>query len=157
MSKRAWKHSKNRSNMNEEQASGCPCQSGLAFRQCCQPFITLQSIPATAEQLMRSRYTAYTRKNSEYLLQNWHTDFRPADIDFTHEQHQWIGLKILSTHLGGKDDNEGQVHFIAHFKLNGKAHRLEENSRFKKIAGQWFYLQAEPKQAPLKSNNCKNI
>ena len=143
MSKRTWNQSRKRANINtEKQPSDCPCQSGLTFEQCCQPFITSHSLPATAEQLMCSRYTAYTLQNSEYLLRSWHPDFRPAGIDFTQQQHQWTGLKIISTHLGGVNDNEGQVHFIARFKLNGKAHKLEENSRFKKIAGQWLYLEA---------------
>lgn len=142
MSKRTRKHSRSSSQLSpKKQACNCPCQSGLSFELCCQPFITSQLLPTTAEQLMRSRYTAYTQKNSEYLLLSWHTDFRPVDIDFTQEQLQWTGLKILSTHLGGEKDNEGQVRFIARFKLNGKAHQLEENSRFKKIAGQWLYLE----------------
>lgn len=142
MSKHASNQPKKNSNIKADKpVSDCPCQSGLTFEQCCQPFITSASLPTTAEQLMCSRYTAYTLKNSEYLLRCWHPDFRPADIDFT-QQHQWIGLKIIATHLGEENDSEGQVHFIARFKLNGKAHRLEENSRFKKIAGQWLYLEA---------------
>ncbi len=126
--------------------SECPCQSGRSFEQCCQPFITSRSLPATAEQLMRSRYTAYTQKNSEYLLQSWHEDFKPSAIDFISLQHHWIGLKIVSTLQGGQEDQAGQVHFVARFKLNGKAHRMEEKSLFKKIDGKWVYLQGELQQ-----------
>lgn len=111
MSKHVSNQAKKHLNIKADKpASDCPCQSGLTFEQCCQRFITSASLPTTAEQLMCSRYTAYTLKNSEYLLRSWHPDFRPADIDFTQQQHQWIGLKIIA--------------------------------RFKKIAGQWLYLEA---------------
>ena len=41
--------------------------------------------------------------------------------------------------MGLEADTEGFVHFIAKYKMNGKAARLEENSRFKKLDGRWYY------------------
>jgi len=35
-----------------------------------------------------------------------------------------------------------QVEFVATFKLNGKAHKIHENSRFIFENGRWFYLEA---------------
>ena len=37
----------------------CYCCSGREFEDCCQPFIKGLAKPATAEALMRSRYSAY--------------------------------------------------------------------------------------------------
>ncbi len=53
--------------------SDCLCQSGLSYGQCCGRFLKAAdkndtSVPQTAEQLMRSRYTAYVLGNSLYLL-----------------------------------------------------------------------------------------
>jgi len=124
-------------------AADCPCQSGLAFAQCCQRFLDSNQLPETAEQLMRSRYCAYALKNCDYLLQTWHPGYRPESLDLSDSPNQWIGLKIKKTHLGGKNDLIGRVHFIARFKINGKAHKLEENSRFEKLNGQWFYQNGE--------------
>ena len=122
----------------------CPCQSGLPFSQCCQPFLDAEQpmLPETAEQLMRSRYTAYVLKNSDYLLNTWHPEHRPASLNLDNK-NQWIGLNILKTISGGKDDLDGQVHFVARFKINGKAHKLQENSIFKKIDGHWLYVTGD--------------
>ena len=123
----------------------CPCQSGLLFQHCCQPFLqsTPAQLPETAEQLMRSRYTAYSLKNTDYLLKTWHPETRPQSLRLEQDNNHWIGLKIKSTHLGGKNDAQGSVHFIARYKINGKAYKLEENSQFEKLNGQWFYLHGD--------------
>ena len=155
------KRQKNHTALKQDAASDCPCQSGLPFQECCQPFLDTYmgnasmgnasmsnastshaspQRPDTAEQLMRSRYCAYVLKNSDYLLQTWHPDYRPETLDLTDSPNQWLGLKIKNTHQGKKNDCTGQVHFIARFKINGKAHKLEEHSQFKKINGQWLYL-----------------
>ncbi len=91
------------------------------------------SAPAqTAETLMRSRYTAYTQHNANYLLKTWHPSTRPQSIEFD-KQMQWLRLKIVHS-----DDNS--VEFIATYRINGKAHKLHEKSRFVQENGQWFYV-----------------
>jgi len=44
--------------MNQE--TRCPCGSQEIFASCCEPYLSGDKIPLTAEILMRSRYTAYT-------------------------------------------------------------------------------------------------
>jgi len=39
----------------------CPCGSDLQYNDCCLPVIQGERTPATAEELMRARYTAYTQ------------------------------------------------------------------------------------------------
>lgn len=127
------------------QKSPCPCQSGLLFHQCCQRFLDSSSdlYPETAEQLMRSRYCAYVLNDLDYILKTWHPEHRPENLDLNDSGHQWIGLKIKSTQLGQKNDLTGKVHFIARFKINGKAHKLEENALFEKINGHWLYIKED--------------
>lgn len=91
---------------------------------------------------MRSRYSAFVECHEDYLLSSWHPDTRPSRVRFDPEQ-RWLGLSIKSTEHGGVDDGSGRVEFVARFKVNGKGHRLHENSRFEKIAGQWFYLNGD--------------
>ena len=53
---------------------------------------------------------------------------------------RWIGLKIIATEAGRADDIAGRVEFVARYKINGRAARLRENSRFVREQGRWFYL-----------------
>ena len=81
---------------------------------------------------MRSRYTAYVLKNEQYLLDSWHSSTRPESIDI-HTSEKWIRLKIV-------DSDEEQVEFIATYRVQGKAHKMHEKSRFVFEAGKWFYI-----------------
>ena len=88
---------------------------------------------------MRSRYSAFVNMDEAYLKATWHPRTRPSRVRLDSDL-QWLGLKIKSTQLGGEADTEGTVEFVARCKRNGKAQRLHETSRFKKIDGRWFYL-----------------
>ncbi|MEJ2480749.1 MAG: YchJ family protein [Acidihalobacter sp.] len=118
---------------------GCPCGSGRAYAQCCGRYVDGGELPDTAEQLMRSRYTAYTLAREDYLLATWHVSTRPPSLGFEPAQ-QWLGLKIVRTEAGGATDAEGRVAFVARSKLGGRAQRLEEDSRFVKEGGRWYYV-----------------
>src|SRR3990167_9399797 len=121
----------------------CPCCSGKTFIQCCKPFITGKAIPKTAEQLMRSRYTAYTRANIGYIqatqTETAVANFNPLEAKQWAQSCQWLGLKILRTDKGQKEDNAGIVEFVASFKTSGQLHKLQEVSQFIKQDTYWFY------------------
>ena len=123
-------------------AMTCPCSSGAAFAECCEPIITKAEQAKTAEQLMRSRYCGFVFGDENYLLATWAPETRPSRVRLD-DQQRWLGLSIRSTHGGGADDHEGQVEFVARFKVNGKGHRLHEKSRFRKIDGEWRYVDGE--------------
>lgn len=109
-------------------------------------------MPATAETLMRSRYTAYTRQDEAYLRTTWHPSTLPAGpIIDPNERLQWLGLEVKSAlrlRQRKAEVPESQdadtVEFVARYKINGRAHRLHEVSRFvREEAGgvkRWFYL-----------------
>jgi SEC-C motif-containing protein len=96
-------------------------------------------IPHTAEQLMRSRYSAFVVCDESYLLATWHPDTRPGKVRLD-QQQRWLGLSIRAIEAGGPEDVAGTVEFVARFKVEGKGHRLHELSRFEKIDGRWYYL-----------------
>ena len=118
---------------------GCPCGSGRAYAECCGRYLDSGEQPATAEQLMRSRYTAYALAREDYLLATWHASTRPSALDLG-SGLQWLGLKIVRTEAGGAHDTEGRVAFVARSKPGGRAQRLEEDSRFVKEGGRWYYV-----------------
>ncbi len=121
----------------------CPCGGG-DYRDCCEPFISGARVPQTAEQLMRSRYSAYTLSDEAYLLQTWHRTTRPARLDLESQPAaRWLGLKIVATREGKSADTHGVVEFIARYKVGGKAHRLHETSRFVREEGRWSYVDGK--------------
>lgn len=91
-----------------------------------------------AEALMRSRYTAFALRLEDYLLQSWHPDTRPESLDLSQDNTKWLGLKISRHEVTG--ENSAIVEFIARYKINGKAEKLHEVSRFIKIENRWYYL-----------------
>ncbi len=97
---------------------------------------------------MRSRYCAFCLHDERHLLRTWHPDTRPTGIDFEPQMH-WTGLRIVDSSAGGSEDDEGIVEFIARYKLQGRAGRLHERSRFARAGGQWLYLagDVEPAQS----------
>jgi SEC-C motif-containing protein len=108
---------------------------------CCQPFLSQQKLPETAEQLMRSRYTAYVLGAEDYLLGTWHASTRPAQLGLAEAAAvKWLGLEELRVEGGGPGDSEGIVEFVARCKPAGRAERLHEVSRFVREDGRWFYL-----------------
>jgi SEC-C motif-containing protein len=96
---------------------------------------------------MRSRYTAYVKHDSDYLERTWHPDTRPANLALNSEPApRWTGLKILRTSAGLAGDSTGIVEFEARYKLNGRARRLHEVSRFVCAGGCWLYLDGDADQ-----------
>ena len=92
---------------------------------------------------MRSRYTAYVLKDSEYILKTWHPSSRPKTFDLSRESICWEKLEILSCDKGGVSDTEGEVFFRASYRHEGKKYCIQELSRFVKENGVWLYLLGE--------------
>jgi len=119
------------------QAADCPCGSGKPYAECCGPYHHGTPAP-TPETLMRSRYAAFVLEKVDYLLATWHPTTRPAELVLDPKLH-WLGLEVRRSR-GGCGDSEGEVEFVARCKLNGKAARLHEVSRFVCEDGRWYYV-----------------
>lgn len=119
----------------------CECGSNLDALACCLPYLNGQRTPKTAEALMRSRYTAFALCDEAYLLKTWLSEERPNRLSF--DDRRWIGLKVISTRMGTEQDEEGWVNFVARYKVNGRAYKLEEHSHFVHRNGEWYYDKAE--------------
>jgi len=92
---------------------------------------------------MRSRYSAFMLKDSEYLSSSWHPSTRPVEIDLESDPIKWLELSVIKAMDGGEDDLEGMVIFRARFEHNGQSGELVEKSRFVREDGTWFYLDGE--------------
>lgn len=128
--------------------SACPCGGvikGAAYAICCQPYIEGREQAPTAEHLMRSRYTAYALGISNYVLDTWHSSTRPASLALdppgTPNATRWLELTVhRHTPL---TNTEAQVLFTARYREGGRAHRLQEHSRFVREDGRWFYVAGD--------------
>lgn len=115
----------------------CPCGSGDKFGTCCLPLLVGERQAGTAEELMRSRYSAYVAGDTDYLWRTWHPRTRPDDVaGYT---VTWTRLEIVDRVDGGRGDAAGEVEFRAHHK----AGVLHERSRFAVRGGRWFYVDGD--------------
>jgi SEC-C motif-containing protein len=91
---------------------------------------------------MRSRYTAYVRRDEAYLLRTWKASRRPKSLEL--DATIWLGLEVLATDAGGADDARGTVEFIARYEdASGAVDAVRERSRFKRVGGAWVYVDGE--------------
>ncbi len=117
----------------------CDCGSGETYIGCCGRLHS--GAPARdAEELMRSRYTAYSRGNVPYLLKSWAPETRPAPLALDASQH-WIGLTIHRHETTGPDT--ATVRFTARWRQGTKTGRLTEISRFRREGQGWVYVDGE--------------
>lgn len=122
--------------MAKKEIQACPC-GGADYAQCCARFIRDGQLPQTAEELMRSRYSAYVLHDETYLKATWHPTTRPAEDVAQDDGVKWLGLEVRQ-HMPAGD--EATVEFVARYKLGGRAQRLHEVSRFVRENGRWFYV-----------------
>lgn len=118
----------------------CPCGSGRPYAGCCGP-LHVGEPAATAEALMRSRYSAYVLGHTDHVFRTWHPRTRPDDV--TSAPTTWLGLDVLRTEAGGPDDKTGVVEFVARYEGAAGVQRLHEVSTFERRAGRWVYVEGE--------------
>ena len=119
----------------------CPCGSLLDYKDCCGRFHEREPAP-DALSLMKSRYSAFVKGRADYLLKTWHESTRPHELDLS-EPVKWMGLEIVSSETAG---DHATVSFVARGKINGRAFRQVEKSRFVRQNGQWFYVDGDVSQ-----------
>jgi SEC-C motif domain protein len=128
----------------------CPCGSELPYQTCCGLFIEHNQTPSTPEQLMRSRYTAYSLANIDYIARTMKS---PAADHFDavgarkwSESVEWLRLKVIES---STTDKIGYVEFLVYFIDNGQQHVMHELSEFHLEDGNWYYVNGQsPKKAP---------
>lgn len=118
----------------------CYCGKSKEFSQCCEPFLLGKEIPTNAEDLMRSRYSAFCKVNMDYLHNTTDLQIRYEFDGKANEAwakgSQFKKLEILKTEESG---NKSIVEFKAYFQSEGQDHVHHEVSTFRKTNGVWFY------------------
>ncbi|PCI58544.1 MAG: SecC motif-containing protein [Gammaproteobacteria bacterium] len=108
----------------------CPCGSKLTFEQCCQTIINNKTAK-TAEQLMRSRYSAYATNNAQYLYDSYASisqqEQSVSEIKSWAKQCQWLELSIIKS---SDYDDYSTVEFSTNYLQKDKLYQLHELSKF---------------------------
>ncbi|MCW2928756.1 MAG: motif domain protein [Thermoleophilia bacterium] len=129
----------------------CPCGSGRTIVECCKPVIDRERVAATAEELMRSRYTAFATSNVDWIMDSHHPDtvgeIDRDEVEQWSTSSEWLGLRIRDTSEGGPDDDEGTVTFRARYKVQAQQVDHVERAKFLRHEGAWHFhsvLEDEP-------------
>ncbi len=122
----------------------CPCGSTKPYIECCGPVISGARKAETAEELMRSRYSAYVMHEIDHIARSCVQDPDKNEIDLEEtrrwsEESSWQGLKIIRTEKGGASDTEGWVDFSATYTRKGLKDVHLEKAHFVKKDSQWLY------------------
>ncbi len=125
----------------------CSCDNSTDYAACCGRFISGNAVAETPEQLMRSRYSAYSMANIDYIVQTMRgTALQGFDKQHARQWAQaatWQGLQVVHTEMDADKADVGYVEFIAKFQLDGQNQQIHEKSRFKKYDGRWYYVDGK--------------
>lgn len=128
--------------------TNCPCGSGLEFQQCCGRLLDGSTFATNAEQLMRSRYSAFSLGKLDYLQASWHPDFVPDDLTID-PAVKWIKLRVVDF---VDAENTAVVEFEASFLVYGRVEGMHERSRFVCQQGRWLYTDGDPLTPSFKAH-----
>lgn len=122
----------------------CFCGKNIPYSNCCGAIHTGKRKAQTAEDLMRSRYSAFVAGDVDYILKTYSSETRPIEereeILQWAQSVEWRGLKILLSQKGAVDDAIGWVEFQASYIENGQEQCMHEKSFFNRESGDWVYV-----------------
>ncbi|CDR33951.1 YchJ family protein [Criblamydia sequanensis] len=126
----------------------CFCHSGKKYSECCEPHHSGLILPDSLS-LMRSRYAAYAKGLSNYIIATTH----PKNPSYKSNKEKWKSeidgfcrktrfndLKIIDNQEEGLN---GIVTFKAYLEQEGEKYCLFEKSTFEKVNGKWLYRKGE--------------
>ena len=139
--------------------SCCPCCSQKEYLECCEVFITYKQLPATPEALMRSRFTAYSQANIDYIVTTMKglasMNFNADTSRKWAQMAKWLELQIVKAPSVLPHEKTGYVEFIAHYLLANKKYIIHEISEFYLENDRWYYVDGKPGELATKLNKTK--
>ncbi len=121
----------------------CPCNPERDYAECCGALHRGTRKPATAEELMRGRYSAFVKAEIAYLRSSHdpetREEFDPDSAEQWAKQAEWKEFEVLRCEAGGPSDSTGVVEFVAHYAVDGKPIDHHEISEFRRVDEEWFF------------------
>jgi len=141
----------------------CPCGSERAYTQCCQAIILAEKSASSPEQLMRSRYSAYAKKQAEYIYFTYALSSQAEqaidDIVQWAAQTRWLKLIIHQASDFKKNlanNEKAQVEFSAFYQHQGQIWQMRERSNFVIEEDAWRYLDGDVSQSKVLNKPKRN-
>ncbi len=130
----------------------CPCGTGKTLAACCWPIIRQERKPATAEELMRSRFTAHVARDWAHLHRTYlETSKEPYVAKGDEMAQNWTRL-VIHAHEPGIRPDTAYVDFTAYYKEGDAEKSLQERAEFRRDEGSWIYVRpVRQGPAPIKS------
>ena len=127
----------------------CICGSQETFDKCCGSIINNERKANSAEELMRSRYSAYVRGDGRYLVistkkENQYEDDAELIEEFS-SRVDWLKLDVLHV-------EQNIVEFKAYYKDGESIKVLHEKSNFIQEDGVWLYVYGELYNSKVERN-----
>lgn len=120
----------------------CPCGLG-SYSSCCQPLHLGQKKALTAQQLMRSRYSAFALQEIDYIVKTTalgqQSSLDAQAIFQWSRENRWLKLEIVQTNEK-LDKNHALVEFKAHYNDGKNTQIHHEISHFVKFQDIWYFL-----------------
>ncbi len=127
--------------------SDCPCCSGRSYEQCCEPLLLGHARASTAEALMRSRYTAYTLAEIDYLYKTSGPRVRREfDAESSRKWAQsadWQAFEIRQSEGGSPQDSEAMIEFVARYRIEKADFEHHEIATFGRVEGEWRFIDGK--------------
>ena len=128
----------------------CFCCSSKPFQACCEPFIKGDKTPVTAEQLMRSRFSAYATAQYAYILDTYTKEKQQGlsvdDLAQSAQGAKWFALQVhyAQSEESAEPNTSATLHsdtveFTAFYFEDKKMYQLHETSNFRVENGAWQY------------------
>ncbi len=121
----------------------CPCGSGSLLIECCGRYHGGTPAPS-AEQLMRSRYSAYVLGLIDYLvattLPAQQSALDRGAMAAWSAQSTWLGLQVENSEVLGGQPEHAFVTFVARWHDGQGEHAQHERSAFVQNAGHWYFI-----------------
>lgn len=137
--------------------SHCPCGTQKTYEQCCGLLLEHKQTAQTPEQLMRSRYTAYSLAKIDYIKNTMAgkplISFNESEARTWAKNVIWIGLEVIQSYV--ETPQKGFVEFIATFIDHNRLQTIHELSEFHKENDNWFYVDGINRQLSEKINKQK--
>jgi len=125
----------------------CPCNSGLDYAACCEPYISGARKAPGPEALMRSRYTAYALQIMPYLAATLHPgqrhDYDEAGAERWARESQWENLEIVDVSGVPEGSSTGTVEFRATYRRKGEKIVHHERAEFRKEGDTWYFYDGK--------------
>ncbi len=125
----------------------CPCGSGLGFDECCGPVLTGREEAATAEALLRARYSAHVKLQMEFVRDTVHPEqrpkYEPATARQWAEKSEWERLEIVAIKDGSEEDDTAEIEFVAYYRQKDMPKSHHEQALFKRLDGKWYFYDGQ--------------